>query len=56
VSDGPFGEHPIRIIERSGPIQEWHWLEMKGHGVYENSKNPDKTQGPVMGRDEGSPS
>jgi hypothetical protein len=48
-------KEPIIIIERSSPLQERHWLEMKGHGAYENSKNPDKTQGLVMGRDEESP-
>jgi hypothetical protein len=47
-------ENPIIIVERSSPLQERHRLEMKGHRIYENSKNPDKTQGPVMGRDEGS--
>ena len=35
---------PLRIIEGSGPLQERHWLELRGHGVYENSKNPDKTR------------
>ena len=24
-------ENAIRIIERSGPLQERHWLELEGH-------------------------
>jgi len=30
------------------PLQERHWLEMRWHGVYENSKNPDKKRRAVM--------
>ena len=39
---------PVCVIEGSGPLQERHWLEMKRHGVYENSKTPDKTRRAVM--------
>jgi len=30
------------------PLQERHWLEMRWHGVYKNSKNPDKKRRAVM--------
>jgi hypothetical protein len=29
-------DDPIRIIERSGPFQERHWLELKGHQCIQN--------------------
>jgi hypothetical protein len=41
-------ENPIIIIEGQTPLLERHWLEMKGHRAYENSKNPDKTRRAVM--------
>jgi hypothetical protein len=31
-------ENPIIIIERSGPLQQRHWLEWEQHGYDQNSR------------------